>query len=581
MEITPSIKKELKQSTLYVCLEKCKSAFWFIFWFSAGINLLMLFLPLYTSQVLDRVISSESVSTLTMLTIITLSAFACSAMLETCRYLAMAKIGDWIDKTATPDLIVRSIRLTSVQSSTSSGEAIRDLGVIKNFITGNGIFSLFDTPWSLIYLVVIFMIHTSTGFIAIAGIIILVSMAIWNELATKRILQETNEETIRNINAIDVATRNAEVVEAMGMSEFIVSDWCKRNDQNRAMQIKAQNRSNVITGITKFLRSTLQISVIGTGALLAITAHKTAGSIIAASILMGRVLAPFDAAVHTWKFLNQAKMSYGRLQRLILTSPKREQTMALPEPEGKLEFDRVFFTPYGSNKPTVKGISFVIEPGEVVGVIGASASGKSTIAKLTVGVWKPISGVVRLDGADVYTWDRENFGNYVGYLPQDIELFNTSVKANIARMRPDPNPEEIIKAAKIAGIHELILSLPNGYDTTIGGPGGVTLSGGQKQLLGLARAFYGHTKLLVLDEPNANLDSNGEACLINAVGIARKQNTTTVIITHKLPLLSLVDKVILMSDGVIYAMGPKDEILSKLVAPSSNTTEDERSSANG
>jgi ATP-binding cassette subfamily B protein len=492
----------------------------------------------------------------------------------------MAKIGDWIDKAATPDLIVRSIRLTSVQSSTSSGEAIRDLGVIKSFITGNGIFSLFDTPWSLIYLVVIFMIHTSTGFIAVAGIVILVSMAIWNELATKRILQETNEETIRNINAIDVATRNAEVVEAMGMSEFIVSDWCKRNDQNRAMQVKAQNRSNVITGITKFLRSTLQISVIGTGALLAITAHKTAGSIIAASILMGRVLAPFDAAVHTWKFLNQARMSYGRLQRLILTSPKREQTMALPEPEGRLEFDRVFFTPYGSNKPTVKGISFVIEPGDVVGVIGASASGKSTIAKLTVGVWKPISGVVRLDGADVYTWNRENFGNYVGYLPQDIELFNTSVKANIARMRPDPNPEEIIKAAKIAGIHELILSLPNGYDTTIGGFG-VTLSGGQRQLLGLARAFYGNTKLLVLDEPNANLDSSGEACLINAINVARKQNTTTIIITHKLPLLSVVDKVVLMSDGVIYAMGPRDEILSKLVAPSSNTAGGECSSASG
>ncbi|MCV3769503.1 MAG: type I secretion system permease/ATPase, partial [Wolbachia pipientis] len=477
MEVTTSTKKELKQSTLYICLEKCTSAFWFIFWFSSGINLLMLFLPLYTSQVLDRVISSGSISTLIMLTIITLSAFACSAVLETCRYLAMAKIGDWIDRTVAPDLIVRSIRLTSVQSSTSSGEAIRDLGVIKSFIMGNGIFSLFDTPWSLIYLIVIFIIHTSTGFIAVIGIIMLISMAIWNEFATKRILQEINEESLRNINAIDIATRNAEVVEAMGMSEFIVSDWCKQNDQTRMMQIKAQNRSSIITGITKFLRSTLQISVIGMGALLAITAHKTAGNIIAASILMGRVLAPFDAAVHTWKFLNQAMMSYGRLQRLILTSPKREKTLIMPEPKGKLEFDRVFFTPYRGNKPTIKGMSFVIESGDIVGVVGASASGKSTIAKLIVGVWKPISGVVRLDGADVYTWNRRDFGNYVGYLPQDVELFNTSIKANIARMRPNPDFEEVIKAAKIAGIHELILSLPNGYDTVIGSFG-VTLSGG-------------------------------------------------------------------------------------------------------
>ncbi|OEY87140.1 ABC transporter ATP-binding protein [Wolbachia pipientis] len=567
MEITQSAKRELKQSVLHTCLEKCKSAFWFIFWFSSGINLLILFLPLYTSQVLDRVISSGSKETLLMLTIITLVAFACSAMLETCRYLAMTKIGDWMDQNIVPDLILRSIRLTSIQSATSSGEAIRDLTAIKNFITGHSVFSLFDTPWSLIYLVVIFMIHPSTGFIAIAGVIILVSVAILNEIATKRILLETHEETIRNIHAIDIATRNAEVVEAMGMAEYIVSDWCKLNDQNRAMQTKAQNRSNIITGITKFLRSTLQISVIGTGAYLAITAYKSAGSIIAASILMGRVLAPFDVAINTWKFFNQAMMSYKRLQRLILTSPKREQAMALPEPQGKVEFNRVFFTPYGSNKPTIKGLSLLIEPGDVVGIIGASASGKSTIAKLIVGVWKPISGVVRLDGADVYTWNRENFGKYIGYLPQDIELFNISVKANIARMRPDSNAEEIIAAAKAAGIHEMILSLPNGYDTIIGNFG-ITLSGGQKQLLGLARALYGNIKLLVLDEPNANLDSNGEACLINAINAARQRNTTVIVITHKLPLLSVVDKVILMSDGMVYAIGPRDEILSKLVTPS-------------
>ncbi|WP_333023480.1 type I secretion system permease/ATPase [Wolbachia endosymbiont of Pentidionis agamae] len=559
--LTVLAKKELKNSALYTCLEKCKGAFWFIFWFSSGINLLMLFLPLYTSQVLDRVISSGSKPTLVMLTIITLSAFACSAMLETCRYLAMAKIGDWIDKVVTPDLIIRSIKLISIKNSTSSGESVRDLGVIKSFITGNGIFSLFDAPWSIIYLIVIFKIHASTGFISIIGIIILISMAIWNEFATKRILQETNEETIRNINAIDVATRNAEVVEAMGMAKHIVSDWCGRNDQNRADQIKAQNRSNLITGITKFLRSTLQISVIGTGALLAISGYQTAGGIIAASILMGRVLAPFDAAVHTWKFLNQARMSYKRLQTLILTSPKREQSMDLPEPQGKLVFDRVFFTPYGSNKPTIKGVSFVIEPGDIVGIIGASASGKSTIAKLVVGVWKPLSGVVRLDGADVYTWNRESFGNYVGYLPQDIELFNTSVKVNISRMKPNPDPEAVIKAAKIAGIHELILSLPNGYDTIIGGSSGVTLSGGQKQLLGIARAFYGNVKLLVLDEPNANLDSNGEACLIKAIEMAKRYKITVIIITHKISLLSVVDKVIVMSDGVVYAAGLRDEIL--------------------
>ena len=557
--------KELKKSILYTSLEKCKSVFWFIFWFSSAINLLMLFLPLYTSQVLDRVLSSGSVSTLIMLSAITIGAFACSSILEICRSLVMSKVGDWIDKVVTPDLIVKSIGLTSVKSSTSSGEVIRDLGVVKGFITGFGIFSLFDTPWAILYLVAIFMIHTVTGCIAVVGIILLTAMAIWNELATKKILQEASEEGIRNINSIDIAARNAEVVEAMGMVNYIVSDWAEKNDRNRAMQIKAQNRSNLISGITKFIRSILQISVIGIGAFLAVLGHKTAGGIIASSILMGRTLAPFEASINTWKMLISARISYKRLQMLLLASPKREQTMSLPVPQGKVMFDRVFFTPYGGNKPTIKGVSFAVEVGDIVGVIGPSASGKSTIAKLLVGVWKPISGVVRLDGADVYTWNREDFGRYIGYLPQDIELFNASVKVNIARMMPNPDASEVIKAAQIAGVHELILSLPNGYDTIIGS-NGLILSGGQKQMLGLARAFYGDIKLLVLDEPNANLDGKSEVNLINALLYAKKNGITTFIMTHKIQLLNVVDKVLVMSDGMISGLGPKDEILSKIVS---------------
>ena len=560
--------KELKKSVLYTSLEKCKSVFWFIFWFSSAINLLMLFLPLYTSQVLDRVLSSGSVSTLIMLSVITVGAFACSAILEICRSLVMAKVGDWIDKVVTPDLIVKSISLTSVKSSTSSGEVLRDLSVVKNFITGFGIFSLFDTPWAVLYLIAIFMIHSVTGYIAVVGIVLLTGMAIWNELATKKILQEASEEGVRNIMSIDVATRNAEVVEAMGMVNYIVDDWAKKNDRNREMQIKAQNRSNLISGITKFIRSILQISVIGIGGFLAVLGLKTAGGIIASSILMGRALAPFEALINTWKMLVSARISYKRLQILLLASPKREQTMSLPAPTGKVVFDRVFFTPYGSNKPTIKGVSFSIEVGDVVGVIGHSASGKSTIAKLLVGVWKPISGVVRLDGADVYTWNREDFGHYIGYLPQDVELFNASVKVNIARMVPNPDANEVVKAAQIAGVHELILSLPNGYDTIIGS-GGVILSGGQKQMIGLARAFYGDIKLLVLDEPNANLDGKSETSLINALLYAKKSGITTFIMTHKIQLLNAVDKVIVMYDGMVNGIGAKDEILNKIV-PSHN-----------
>lgn len=557
-----SAMKELKKSVLYQTLEKCKSVFWFVFWFSSAINILALFLPLYTSQVLDRVLSSGSASTLMMLSIVTVGALVCSSLLDVCRSLTMAKVADWIDREATPDLIIKAISLTSVKGAAASGEAVRDLGVVKGFLTGMGIFSLFDMPWAVVYLVAIFMIHPVTGMIAVVGIILLVCMAVWNELATKKIMQESSEENVRNIGYIDVASRNAEVVEAMGMISHIVTEWSSRNDQNRELQIRAQSRSNTIMGVTKFSRSVLQIAVIGVGAWLAIHGHKTAGGIIAASILMGRALAPFEASINTWKMLLSARISYRRLQMLLLSAPKREQSMALPVPKGEVSMDRVFFTPYGGAKPTIKGVTFTVKPGTSVGIIGASASGKSTLVKIIVGVWKPISGVARLDGADVYTWAREDFGNHVGYLPQDVELFNASVKTNIARMVPNPDPEKVIKAAMIAGIHEMILQFPNGYDTVIGS-GGVVLSGGQKQMIGLARAFYGNVRLLVLDEPNANLDGKAEAGLMKALLYAKQQGITTFVVTHKMQLLNVVDQVIVMDDGMLNSMGDRDEILRR------------------
>ena len=558
------VEKELKNSLLYQSLDQCKRILWFIFWFSSAINLLVLFLPIYTSQVLDRVLSSSSISTLVMLSLITLTSFVCSALLDMSRSLIMTKIGDWLDSTLSSDLIAKAIALTTVKNNTSSGEVIRDLNIIKGFISGNGIFTFFDAPWSILYLIVIFMIHPIIGNIAIIGIIVLVSMALWNDFSTKKLLKASNEATVRNINEIEIATRNAEVVEAMGMVQNILLQWSKKNDVNRSTQAKATSRSAIIMAITKAIRSTIQISVIGIGAYLVISGNKTAGSIIAASILMGRTLAPFEMAIANWKNLSSARMSYQRLQILLLTYPKRTQAMQLPDPIGKVMFDKVIFTPYGSNKPVIKGVSFIVDPGTVVGVIGSSAAGKSTIAKLMVGVLRPISGTVRLDGADTYTWKRDHFGKFVGYLPQDVELFNTTVKANIARMNEEPDPKKVVKAAKIAGVHEMILSLPSGYDTLIGF-GGVALSGGQKQRIGLARAFYGDIKLLVLDEPNSNLDSIGELCLMNALKHATENNITTVIMTHKMSLLSAVNTIIVIKEGMIAGMGTRDEILAQMM----------------
>ena len=551
-----------KQTPLYKSLEKCKSAFIFIFWFSLAINILIMFLPIYTMQLLDRVLSSGSTETLIMLTIITLSAFVCLALIESCRSFTLLRIGNWIDKNTSPELLKKTITLTSLQGGISSGEVIRDLSTIKAFLTGQGILALFDIPWSLTYLIIMFMINIYAGFIAIAGVAILLGLAIWNEMATKGIVREVNEKYVRNVNDIELATRNSEAVEAMGMMESVIDLWMGRLNETNALQSQASCRSTVIMGITKFCRLTLQVSVIAVGVALTITQQKTVGGIIACSILMGRTLGPFESAIMTWKTLMAARISYIRLQRMQIVVPVREESMRLPEPKGVVQFEKVIFTPFGTNRPTIKGVSFKIEQGEITGVIGPSAAGKSTLAKLLVGVWRPAAGAVRLDGADVYLWNRKYFGQYVGYLPQDVELFNATIKANIARMNPEIDPEQVVKAAKIAGVHEMILSLPQGYDTKIG-TGGCVLSGGQRQRVGLARAFYGNIHLLVLDEPNSNLDQSGEQALMLALSYAKKTGITTFITTHKLPLLNITDKILIMQDGNLVGYGPREEIMAK------------------
>lgn len=568
----PAIEKQLRETLLYQTLEKCKSVFWFLFWFSSGINLLVLFLPIYTSQVLDRVLSSGSTATLIMLTAITLCSFVCSALLDISRSLVAVKVGDWMDDKLTPELIKKSIALISIRPTTSSGEAVRDLQTIKNFCTGQSLFSFFDAPWSILYLITIFLINEFIGIIAIVGIIILVLIALLNDYSTRKLVRHGNQENVRNINEIEIASRNSEVVEAMGMMNYIVDKWNIKHTENRRIQSLALSRSFIIMAFTKAIRFTLQISVIGTGAYLALSGTKTAGGIIAASILMGRTLAPFEIAISNWKNLAQAKIAYSRLQMLLLAAPARTQSMQLPEPKGHIAFDKVVYTPMGSNKPTIKGISFEVEPGTIVGVIGNSAAGKSTIARLMVGILKPISGVVRLDGADTYTWERQHFGRHVGYLPQDIELFNAPIKENISRFDPNMDPEMVVKAATIAGVHDMILRLPDGYDSIIGA-GGSVLSGGQRQRVGLARAFYGNIKLLVLDEPNANLDTFGEAALINSLLYAKKQAITTFVMTHKFSLLNNVDVIMIVKDGMIAAMGEKAEILKQIMGPASQPGE--------
>jgi PrtD family type I secretion system ABC transporter len=541
----------------------CKSAFWFILLFSFIANILLLALPIYSLQVLDRVISSASVDTLLMLSLVVSGAFIALGLVQIARSMAMVRIGEWLDNKLAPDFLYNAVSLSAISNATIGSQSLRDLNTVRQFLTGQAMNSILDAPWALIYIGIIFAIHPITGFIAIGGGIMLLLMAWLNEYATKPPLNTANELAIKGLGQVDIAARNAEVVEAMGMMPAILSSWRKVNDQMIAQQSLASNRASIIATTSKILRMILQIAVMGMGAYLTLKNEITLGGIIAGSILIGKALAPFESAIDTWKQVVSARKSYERMQTTLKNQVVRNKAMSLPAPEGILSVEKVVFAPPSSQRPTLKGVSFALEAGEILGVIGPSAAGKSTLAKLITGVWRPSSGVVRLDGADVYSWNREEFGQYAGYLPQDVELFNGTVKDNIARLQENASPEDIVDAAKLAGVHDMILHLPNGYETQVG-QGGSILSGGQRQRIGLARAFFGNPKLVILDEPNANLDESGERGLMQTIFNAKGRKITTVVISHRTSILQAVDKILVMNDGLVAAFGPRQDVLAQI-----------------
>lgn len=562
MSVAPKNPNQ-KLDFLDEALMKCKQVMYYVFAFSFAANILMLATPIYSMQVLDRVLSSGSEATLLMLSLLVTVMFLALCLITVAKSFAMTRVGEWLDRQVAPKLMALTLATAAQRGGIVSGsQNIRDFANVKGFLTGQAMNTLMDVPWSPVFLIVIFIIHPVQGIIGIVGAIILVLMAVLNESVVRKTLESANENSVRSLGVAEIATRNAEAVEAMGMTNSVVNSWNKRNIEVSELQMLAGNRSSVISSTTKFIRLFLQLVVLGVGTYLTLQHQMTSGAIIACSILIGRALAPFEAAIATWKALADARKSYSRLKASIEKAPARFEGILLPEPKGQLVVEKLVFAPPGSNRPTIKSISFGINPGDVLGVIGSSAAGKTTLAKLIVGVWKPVSGAVRLDGADVYTWNREQFGKYVGYLPQDVELFDGTVRQNIGRMQPEASDEMVIEAAKMAGVHDLVLRLPDGYDTQIG-IGGAALSAGQRQRVALARAFFGTPKLIVLDEPNANLDSAGELALVGAINNAKKNNITTVIISHRPNILNAVDKVLVMNDGQIEDFGSAAEVAAK------------------
>ncbi|MEX0446855.1 type I secretion system permease/ATPase [Xenorhabdus sp. SGI246] len=545
--------------------------FWTIGLFTAFINLLMLVPSIYMLQIYDRVLPSGNEMTLLMLTLITLGMYAIIGGLEYIRSMVVIRVGSQFDMCLNQRVYTASYESNLKNGSTDAGQMLNDLSTIRQFLTGSALFAFFDAPWFPVYLGVIFLFSPYLGLLALIGALILIALAVLNQWLSQSPLAEANQLSLRSANLASTNLRNAEVIEALGMLPALRRRWFGLHERFLNFQRIASERAVSITAITKTVRMALQSLILGLGGWLAIEGNITPGMMIAGSILMGRALSPIEQLIQAWKSWSSARLSWQRLDKLLQAQPKRESGMTLPVPKGALLLEKVFASPPGKtkaaqpiekNQQVLQDINFSLEAGDVLGVIGPSASGKSTLARLLVGVWPAQEGVVRLDGADIYQWNKDELGTSIGYLPQDIELFAGTIAENIARFN-DLDPEKIIEAAQKAGVHDLVLNLEQGYDTVIGA-GGMGLSGGQKQRIGLARALYGNPSLIVLDEPNSNLDDIGEKALSGAIGELREQGKTVVVITHRPALLSQTNKVLLLVQGQMKLFGPSQQVMAAL-----------------
>ncbi|CAM3824642.1 type I secretion system permease/ATPase [Xenorhabdus thuongxuanensis] len=550
--------------------------FWTIGLFTAFINLLMLVPSIYMLQVYDRVLPSSNEMTLLMLTLITLGMFAMMGGLEYIRSQVVIRIGSQFDMCLNQRVYTASYESNLKNGSTDAGQMLNDLATIRQFLTGNALFAFFDAPWFPVYLCVIFLFSPYLGLLALLGAIILIVLAVLNQWLSQTPLAEASHLSLRSANLASTNLRNAEVIEALGMLPALRHRWFGLHQRFLNFQRIASERSAAITALTKTIRMALQSLILGLGGWLAIEGNITPGMMIAGSILMGRALSPIEQLIQAWKSWSAARLSWQRLDKLLKAQPERKSGMSLPAPKGALLMEKVSAMPPSktralqasqngsspNNQYILQDINFALNSGEVLGVIGPSASGKSTLARLLVGIWPAQEGVVRLDDADIYQWNKDELGASIGYLPQDIELFGGTIAENIARFN-DVEPEKVIEAAKKAGVHELVLNLERGYDTVIGA-GGIGLSGGQKQRIGLARALYGNPSLVVLDEPNSNLDDIGEKALSHAIAQLREQGKTVIVITHRPSLLSQTTKILLLVQGKMKMFGPSQQVMAAL-----------------
>jgi ATP-binding cassette subfamily C exporter for protease/lipase len=545
---------------MLAALTAYKRAFFNIGLFSAVINLLMLAPALYMLQVYDRVLASGNLMTLLMLTLMILGLFALMGALEWVRSQVVIRLGTQMDMRLNQRVYDAAFEAQLRTASPAAGQALSDLTRLRQFATGNALFAFFDAPWFPVYLFVIFMFSPWLGLLALGGAVVLMLLAWINQRVSHGPLKAASEWSVEATQQASAHLRNSEAIEAMGMLDTLRERWLAQHIGFLTQQNLASEKTATVSAWSKGVRLALQSLVLGLGAWLAVQGQITAGMMIAGSILMGRVLSPIDQLIGVWKQWSSARLAYQRLEALLQAYPPRPRRMALPAPTGELSVEQLGACAPGTRRATLANLSFALPAGQVLGVIGPSGCGKSTLARLLVGVWQPVTGKIRLDGADLSQWDKHQLGPHLGYLPQDIQLFAGTIAHNIARFA-EVNADKVLAAAQMAGVHELILQLPQGYDTVLG-DSGAGLSGGQKQRIGLARAVYGLPAVIVLDEPNSNLDDAGEQALLQAITRLKTLKRTLILITHKPNVLTLTDQLLILRDGQLQAFGPTASVLA-------------------
>ncbi len=558
---TPSNIKN--KSDLQKAILLCKGAFISAAGFSFFINMLMLVPAIYMLQVYDRVVSSGSKSTLLMLTLIVVFLFITLGGLEWVRSQILVKVSTKLEALLSARLFRVAFDLSlNSGGQRASSQPLDDLTSLRQFMTGNGLFAFFDAPWMPIYVAVMFLFHPWFGVMAIVTAAILGVIAVLSDKLTGDFLAEANSLSVTGRALVNRNLQNAEVIESMGMLKDVQHRWMKGANDVLSLQAEASSRSALLTSMSKTIRLSAQSLILGLGAFLVIEQQISPGMMIAGSILLGRALAPIDQMIGAWKGFVSARTQYHRLNELLIKVPAERETMSLPAPRGHLKVENAVVAPPGSMVPVVKGVNFEVLAGNAVGIIGPSGAGKSTLARAILGIWPSAGGKIRLDGADIYAWDRHQLGPYIGYLPQDVELFEGSISENIGRFGK-VDPDKVVAACKAADVHEMVLRLPEGYNTIIGASGG-TLSGGQRQRIGLARAMYGNPSLVVLDEPNSNLDDLGEIALAKAIQNLKRDKVTVIVISHRTSVLSVLDKLLVMKEGQGILYGETNQVLAQL-----------------